>query len=52
MSTFPDAVFIKANSLPAPINAASSSNPVPEDRNTHVTKETTPSQFISTLASS
>lgn len=28
--TFPEAVFIRANSLPAPINAASSSKPVPE----------------------
>lgn len=42
VSTFPDAVFIKANSLPAPINAASSSNPVPEGINTHATRETTP----------
>lgn len=30
MLTFPEAVFISANSLPAPINAASSSKPVPE----------------------
>lgn len=39
--TFPEAVFIRANSLPAPSNAASSSKPVPErttyylETNTH-----------------
>lgn len=32
--TFPEAVFIRANSLPAPINAASSSKPVPEQQHT------------------
>lgn len=34
--TFPEAVFIRANSLPAPSNAASSSKPVPERKTYHL----------------
>lgn len=39
--TFPEAVFIKANSLPAPSSAASSSNPVPGDVMANTLKQCT-----------
>lgn len=48
--TFPEAVFIRANSLPAPSNAASSSKPVPE-KTTHYLEPKTQRQKVGETAS-